>query len=381
MYKVWIGKRESDILTYKYFDYSITYYGSDALENSSYCKTYRWLASYSNDFIDFVVSKVQTIFERHKNEDVKFYFYNNVFAHKIINKYPRIKEHIENINNIYILNTLRHKTLSRLWLCNYVATPSFCLLSKSDCTLQNLLKKFGREYERFIIQKNYSSGGTGTYLINKANEHKILNKLDNRELYLVSPYYYPNCSLSCHIMIDKEKCTVFPILEQTISTKNDNFKYCGNQYINQESTISKKVRSSAQRIGIKLQSLGYKGICGLDFIFCNNKVFLIEINPRYQGSSYYINFLLKENRLPSLFELNDMCFKETIPHNVCKQIELIEANHFYSKCVIYEDEEDIQSIYSLIEDTNILFLDGCNKSCKFEKGCYLFRYISPLNEF
>ena len=38
MIKIWIGRRETDLLTYpsEYFDFSITYYGSNKNNNYSY---------------------------------------------------------------------------------------------------------------------------------------------------------------------------------------------------------------------------------------------------------------------------------------------------------------------------------------------------------
>ena len=55
--KIWIGRRESDIFTYKnkVFDYSITFYGSnDQLRNYAFCTQKRTTANYSKDFYIFV---------------------------------------------------------------------------------------------------------------------------------------------------------------------------------------------------------------------------------------------------------------------------------------------------------------------------------------
>ena len=58
----------------------------------------------------------------------------------------------------------------------------------------------------------------------------------------------------------------------------------------------------------KLQELGYLGVVGIDYIYTDNELFFIEINPRFQGSTKQIDKLLKESNLPSIFEYNYNCF-------------------------------------------------------------------------
>lgn len=310
-YKIWIGKRESDILTYEFFDYSITFYGSNKKRNVAFSNEYRQKASYSDDFTTFAINNLNTIYKRHK--DIEIHFYNGVFAHKIIAKCPSYKDYVVNTNSIFILNNLRHKTLSRLWLNNSVPVPSFTLLSKDECNVDYLKRKFDG-FSSFVIQKNYSGGGAGTYLINNLNESNVISRLLDHELYLVSPFYSPSQSLSCHILIDASDCVVLPVSEQVMYSKKNSLEYIGNRFLSNESPISQLIKEKAFLIGNKLKHVGYRGICGFDFICYNSEIFLVEINPRYQGSSYILNFALKKHQLPSLFELNTMCFKGEMPN-------------------------------------------------------------------
>ena len=52
--KIWVGKRESDILTYQYFDVSITFWGSNTNNNHSFCSSNRVKANYNKKFSVFV---------------------------------------------------------------------------------------------------------------------------------------------------------------------------------------------------------------------------------------------------------------------------------------------------------------------------------------
>lgn len=378
MRKIWVGKRESDILTYDYFDYSITFYGSNVEKNKSFCIKHRINSFYSQDFLNFVLINIKEILS--DKEDYEIHFYNNVLAHKVLNFYPEIEKYIVNLNALSVLNNLRHKTLSRLWLCNCIDTPAFCLLSKQECTVANLKKKFGNQYASFVIQKNYSGGGTGTYLMCDNNQYKIADKLDERELYLVSPFYYPNKSYSCHAMIDNEKCVIFPISKQNLFTQNNKLEYIGNTYIDIQSELSVNIKNSAAKICKKLQSIGYRGICGFDFISTNHRVLLVEINPRYQGSSFAINASLYDNNLPSLFELNNMCFTNGIPNEFATRIENLKIKYSNSS-LNYQNASDIERANCIIDsNANIIFLDGLQNAKSFEQGSYLLRYISPCEE-
>lgn len=375
MFNVWIGKRESDILTYPFFDYSITFYGSNKNNNISFCSKNRIRDSYSKEFVEFIIKNLDIIIKN--NSETRIHFYNNTLAYKIINCNPEFQQYIVNLNIPSVTNTLRHKTLSRLWLSNHANTPAFCLLSKNECQIINLQNKFSDVYNSFIIQKNYSGGGTGTYLINTVNENQIINSLSETELYLVSPFYFPSLSLSCHIMIDNDKSIVFPVSEQILYTKNNNMEYVGNTYLHPSSVISKEVKETALTIGQELCSIGYRGICGFDFIFVDDKVLLIEINPRYQGSSYLLNFALRENNLPSLFELNSKCFNGLIPNNVAEKISNMQIN-YSNKYLKFQNKNDINIADSLLHTKgNILFTDGYENAETFENGCYLMKYIFP----
>lgn len=374
MYRIWVGKRESDVLTYHFFDCSITFYGSNQNNNFAFCEVERIRSSYDDQFTDFVIEILSQKVSDNPNTEI--HFYNNVFAYKIANIKPGLMKHIVNLNSLKTLNMLNHKTLSRLWLNNTVAVPAFSLLSKSECTINNLQKKFGF-YHSYVIQKNISGGGSGTYIINNDNETYILDKLSEDELYLASPYYYPNDSLSCHAMIGKDTIIIFPISVQLIYTGNSKMEYAGNNYSNINLSIKEKTKLLAHMVCRRMQKMGYRGICGFDFIHYNNQIFLIEINPRYQGSSYVINLALKEQNCPSLFEINTMCFTGTIADSLVSKIN--ELNVYYeSRYFIFDCENDTIAATAICSDPSIIvFDDGFQNCTSFEHGAYLFRYLIP----
>ena len=212
-----------------------------------------------------------------------------------------------------------------------------------------------------------------TYLIDKHNCEIILSNLAANDIYLISPYYENNISLSCHLLIDNKKVTVFPISQQLLNYDNNKIAYCGNKYLDNNNELAIQVKNKAINVGKRLMEINYRGICGLDFIFTQNNILLIEINPRYQGSSYLLNAVLNIYNLPSLFELNSICFSANyINNDITSQIDKMSVS-FESYTSIYKmgGYNDIKNLPKNV----LLFLDGLSNANKFEDEVYLYRYL------
>ena len=54
--------------------------------------------------------------------------------------------------------------------------------------------------------------------------------------------------------------------------------------------------------------MGYRGICGFDYIQTKSQLLFLECNPRFQASTYLLNLTLEKEGLPSIQELNYMAF-------------------------------------------------------------------------
>ena len=313
MYKVWIGNRESEILTYNTFNESITFYGSNKLNNAAFSCEKRIPSNYGKDFKTFVVKKIQKLLSEH--QEVEFHFYNPRFAHIILNDYPSFKEYFVNINTYETINWITSKTFVREWMSNTIEVPPYALLSKCECSFENLQSIFGN-YKSFIVQKDISGGGEGTFLFNKESENQIKPQLSDYSLFLVSPFLSPKISVCCHLLIDNNAPHVFPFGIQHSIITNNKLVYKGTDYLKGSElniNITKAAYNMSIEVGENLKKINYRGICGLDFILHNGTLYFIEVNARYLGSSFLINKALQEQGLPSLFELNSMCFNSQLP--------------------------------------------------------------------
>lgn len=370
MIKIWIGRRETDVITYKpvFFDYTITYYGSNQFPNFSYAIKNRKYVNYNDDFYNFIINCLENKLQI--SDKFELYFYNCRISKKLAIIRPDWKRNFKNCNPYDLLDLLNNKTYTRLWLSNLVHVPPFALLSKSECIYKNLIHKF-KPYQQFIIQYNYSSGGDGTFLMNATNEKCIRNKLSLYKPYLVSPYIEDAYSLCCHVVIGKNKNIVFPIGLQILSKE---MNYNGTTYILPIEIKEKleMIYAFIENISTTLARVGYRGICGYDFLVNNNDIFLIEINPRYMGSSYLINKVLFENNLPSLFELNNNAFQnKTINwNNYQEKISKLQIR-YTSYIMFYKGKKSITELPIYDE----IYSDGYNLASSYDSDVYLYSYL------
>lgn len=369
--KIWIGRRESDILTVQpnAFDISITYYGSNDNKNYAYEIKKRGKVKYDILFYNYIVDTIKKI--TYLVPDYEIYFYNSGLGEHLEMISPDLKNHFVNINNYTLLKWLNNKSYTRLWLSNCVDVPPFALLSKTECTYEQLHNRFDACTE-FILQKNYSSGGSGTYHMSKQNFPTIYNQLQHHEPYLVAPYMQDTISACCHVIIGENDTLQFPIGYQCISSDADTMNYLGTTYI--ENIINERnyeaFKIFISKISNKLSNSGYRGICGYDFLIQSNNFILIEINPRFMASSFILNYALERARIPSLFELNNMAFKGKPLLQFQSAIKNLSIN--FESCTIYQKGITNPPMPHTYE---LLMLDGYDKTLKVEEGGYLYRYI------
>ena len=378
MLRIWIGRRESDILTYTphYFDYSITFYGSNKNNNYSYCLKNRIALKYSHEFCDFINSSLQSII-RSNDDEFYLYFYSISSKKLLLKHYPIYEKHCKNCNDYKTLSWFDNKIYMRLWLSNFVDVPSYKILSKADIKYNNLIGLYP-DIKDFVVQIDYSAGGDGTYKISQ-NSQDVYTNLSLNHPYLTSPYLYPSISACCHVIVGKNETIIFPIGEQIISHYDNRLSYCGTDYSLEDrlsKNIVKKCKDFIEIISKKISETGYRGICGYDFLIYNNTPFFIEVNPRYMGSSYLVNYILKINNLPSLFELNDIAFLEESLEIYKERISKIKTN--YITHTLYNESDNIISNPKIPFFKPHLYLDGLMQNSYIEPGGLIYRYFKKV---
>jgi len=254
----------------------------------------------------------------------------NIQAHndwsllEFLNDKFKIRKHLQDNGNVGMLDYLYLKGLN----INY----------------SDLQGKLGTE--KFVIQSHTGSGGLTTHSINSAKDIDNLS-LNNDEVYSVSGYQ-ENLPINATIMVAEKDLYQLPISVQLIKNTG-NFIYCGGDFVMPQS-FDKKVTEQITEyngiIGKELQKLGYKGICGIDYIvYPNGMVKFMELNPRYQGSSFLLSLALK-NANTSIARLNAECFSkdQITKHNISMNSSFVNCKKDSDFAILGEPNNTIKKV-------------------------------------
>jgi len=311
--RIWVGLRESDVQnTSGFFERSITLFGSGENGNHTISKKERnrRFRAKSSQFDQFVVDKMLEII--HDNPYSEFMFYNSKMAYRIISSCPRLRDNIVCLNSQAVLDFLSDKLYCRLWVSNIMTVIQSVVLTSTDCDFQNLSKIFLTGSKKYVIQESNSSGGTGTFLLNMGNNEQVKSMLKTGCPYLVSGYIENSIPINIHIVIIDEQVFCLQGSIQILELSNNNLLYHGADFFGYHKFISKstneKIKTYAIEIGSLVKTLGYRGIFGIDFLICDEKIIFVEINPRFQGSTHILNRALESIAAPSLQEIHYYSF-------------------------------------------------------------------------
>lgn len=178
-------------------------------------------------------------------------------------------------------------------------------------------------------------GSAGSGITNY--QGKILDEGNYVEEYI---YGVPLC---VNVIISTEKIKVFTPSVQVIGISdltNKQYGYCGNDFqhpILRSALLQQQINSACTKISNILQTMGYLGAVGIDFILSKEgELYALEINPRFQNSSQILDFSLEKkcnfapDHLASYFGEN-----ENSPSQIMSSNYAIE----YSQLIIHSKFE------------------------------------------
>lgn len=362
---IWIGNRLSDINECKnLFSNSVTLYGESTSSNISFDK-YRINNNAMNLEVDqFINQTLMKLIEKEDNSKLMFYNPKKVYSLNNL-----IKKHSICLNDYFLLELLSDKISCHSLFDTVVNFAPYIIMNGKDIRFCNL-KKIFPNYQKFVVQYAKSSGGFGTFLLTE-NDEEICKSLENNHRYLVSAYIENNISFNFHVVIGKSDYLIFPPSIQIIQENQTRLSYRGADFINTANIDKNNAMEIVKTIAEKLKIYGYRGIVGLDMIqeCFTKKLYLVELNCRFQGSSFLVNKALKDCNLISLQEINIAAFNG-------EKLENILPNDFkidYGSIFYYKKEETKLSIENA--DFECRELDGLNYYSNSEDFAYLYKDI------
>lgn len=311
---VWLGIRESDIAhTNNLFSSSVTIFGGGTGKNISMERETGRRIYHNGDcpgYEVFFQSTCQLILEQ--NPNVRFVQYDAMdCAH-----FPAdLQERFVFQNEYELLQRLNQKILVKQQLSAHVPILPYQLLLGKECTQENLRWSFPRE-QAVVLQRDFSCGGSGTFLVPLEGKTFAPLQLETTELCMVSPFESRSIPVNVHGVIYSEDILLFPPSVQLIAQGQPRLEYLGSDYsafqtLTQEEC--QRVRETAHTVCRYLQSQNYRGICGIDLLLVGGTCFFMEVNPRFQASSALLNRNLSRDSCPSVQEYHCDAFS----HSAC----------------------------------------------------------------
>jgi len=322
------------------------YYSDKLLEDTSSLK---FIEKYKK-YIYLNAKKIQM-----ENKNSKFICFNEKIR-KICS--DMIDINIVKSNNSEIVDFLNDKFKTREFVKDIVPIMDYYYV-KESMNYQQLKDKIGSE--KFVIQYPTGAGGDGTILVEKEEDFRFLNK--DIKTYCVSKYV-KHLPLNITLIIGDKDIIILPISIQLIKLDDNKFKYVGGDFCIKsklEDGIVKQIEKYSLHIAEKIKEKGYRGILGIDFILCDkNKILFMEINPRFQASSFLISLFLQKEFGTTVAELH----YSAMTGKKLKKVYLENINQSFVNCNNKNHFDNI-SDFELI--TNGYFAD--NNSSNYRKIC------------
>lgn len=373
----WIGIRESEIdNTHDLFSGSITIFGTGEKANSSFERAHNVRFDYNQDYpawYQFVKDCAQEIIEN----DPKCVFM--LYDPMEINEYGQeVAKRTICQNPGSLLEMLDNKFKARQWLSTCVPILPYWMQQGKDINYNDLLQAFPGIY-KFVVQASTSYGGSGTFLLTKENQVQICESLNQDTIYAVSPYKENSVSPNIHIVIYDDSVILLPPSLQLIIPDEHGFSYRGADYPVYNSVseaADRKLRNYALQIGSTLKNAGYRGICGIDFLVDKTDVFFMEVNARFQSSTFLLNLAFDELQISkSMQELHLHAFK----HLSSPQLpsDFMVPFSFFHYAFIPDYASQLQYIHRMLQYSETIYCidDSLDWSMGLERYTYLYKVV------
>ncbi|MCL2846636.1 MAG: ATP-grasp domain-containing protein [Firmicutes bacterium] len=316
----YIGTRSTDLATSfdanrsdPFFAGSITLYGDNRHGNIAYnvssgiqLSTALHLRERNSAILKMFIKNHVTDIVAH-DPSARFLPYDVGYAEKVPAKF---KKRIVCCNEPALMTYLNSKFNFKKLIEGKLPQAAHIYMTGADVLAKLESGEFPNTKE-VVIQTEYGSAGEGTYFATKSAMSikkyckSCMSKIKAHEMYVVSDFVPTHCSVSCHIQISANEVAVYPPGIQLMRGP----KFIGSDlfaFSQLPVEIQEDCRATAVRFGEILREYDPKarGYFGLDLIVAksDNKVYAIETNARFTGTTGLMNILSHKAGIGSVFE-------------------------------------------------------------------------------
>lgn len=179
-----------------------------------------------------------------------------------------------------------------------------------------------------VLTTPRSAGGLFVKLITNLDElHRAYNELRNSGKKILIQEFIQGIDASCSVLGTGKDCQAVSVTEQVIGRSELGvsmpFGYCGNIVpLENSATVIENIKSISEELGSKLGLLGSNGF---DFVIRDDQPYLIELNPRFQGSLECIEAVTSSN----LVKLHIEAYNGNLPE------KSLESKGYAVKMILY----------------------------------------------
>lgn len=326
-----------------FFQGSITLYPTKERGNIFYSNT-KLEDTKSSTFLEeykkYVYKTAKNIQEN--NINAKFICFNE----KIRKLCSDMKDiNIVKSNDSRIIDLLNNKFKTREMIGDKVPTLEYIFVNSDELNYKNITKQLN--CDKFVVQGETGAGGDSTILISSENDIKKIKLKENVE-YSISKYI-KHLPLNVTLIITDDMPLTFPLSAQLILLTDNMFKYVGGDFVrsqNLNTSVYEQIEKYNNYIAEKVKSLGYRGILGIDYILLeNDDVIFMEINPRFQSSSFILSQELEKKYNSCVAELH---YKSMVGEKV-ENLILNEVNKSFINCSNSQEYPTLKN-YKILEN-------------------------------
>lgn len=193
-----------------------------------------------------------------------------------------------------------------------------------------------------VARSTRSDGGEGLTLIQDAEEAKTRLPHYPDQFFSVAPYLVPNVPLNVNAVVFEDGTVSIhtPSLQligiPACTTRR--FGYCGNDFArirDLDVEVFDSLEDITRKTGKWLASMGYLGAFGIDALLHNGKVYMTEINARFQGSSHLSSLIDRDCDRPDMFLEHMAAFLGLRPPEPISMRELVVAQPGFSHAICH----------------------------------------------
>jgi hypothetical protein len=161
--------------------------------------------------------------------------------------------------------------------------------------------------EALVVQHPTLAGGRGTYHVrNQVEFDQSIASLRQitalSDIVVVSKRLDAPLERTIQACVTSDDIFVGPAQAQLVgnpyltSSHQGDIQFCGGRIADGllSSELYKKATSAVRLVGKELQKEGYRGIFGMDFLVSEDKLYVLEVNPRMTGLTPLLAFLQEE---------------------------------------------------------------------------------------